>query len=239
MYFKLKRNVAICLVSIFLVSCAGVNPLANMTNGLPGSQNTTNTAIKDLLLNSVIAGIGNLGNNNGFLNNSLYKILLPPEAQKVASTLQSLGMGSLVNNAITQINHSAEGAVTLAKPIFTNAIQNMTITDAAGLVSGGDNAITNFFKQKTSTQLLTAFTPVIAQSLEKNNATKYYGQIVSSYNQIPLVKNKLNPDLSNYVANQAMNAMFSQMSTAEKNIRHNPVAQTTAALKQIFGSRSL
>lgn len=221
-----------------VLSCGSLNQLG----GLPGIQNggsgnVANTAIKDLLLNSVLAGIGNLGNNNGFLNNQLYKIFLPPEAQKVVSTLQSIGLGSVVNSAVTQINHSAEGAVSLAKPIFINAVKTMSITDAAGLVSGGDGAITDFFKRKTTSQLLTAFTPVIKQSLDKNNATKYYDQIANSYNKIPLVKNKLNPDLTNYVANQAMNAMFNQMSSAEKNIRHNPAAQTTAALKQIFGGK--
>lgn len=224
-------------VACMAVSCGNLNQLSSALPGLQTPSNTTNTAIKDLLLNSVIAGVGNLGNTNGFLNNQLYKILLPPEAQQVASTLQSIGLGSVVNSAITQINHSAEGAVSLAQPIFVNAVKTMSISDAAGLVTGGDNAITEFFKRKTSAQLLTAFTPVIKTSLDKNDATKYYSQIADKYNQIPLVKNKLNPDLTNYVATRAMDAMFSQMTTAEKNIRHNPAAQTTAALKQIFGAK--
>ncbi|ANI88413.1 hypothetical protein A9P82_03305 [Arachidicoccus ginsenosidimutans] len=216
-------------------SCGTTNPLSSIA-GI-GTGNTMNTAITDLLLQSVLSGIGNLGTNNGFLNNQLYKILLPPEAQKVASTLQALGLGSVVNSAETQMNHAAEQAVVTAKPIFTNAIKSMSISDAASLVSGGNNAITNYFKQKTSSQLLAAFTPIIKQSLDKNNATKYYSQIADTYNKVPLVKNKLNPDLSNYVANQAMNAMFNQMAGAEKNIRTNPAAQTTAALKQVFGKK--
>lgn len=234
----MKRTFLLFACACMALSCGNLNQLAGLP-GIPGTSggNTTNTAIKDLLLQSVLAGVGNLGNTNGFLNNQLYKILLPPEAQKVASTLQSIGLGSVVNSAVTQINHSAESAVSLAKPIFVNAVKSMSISDAAGLVSGGDNAITNFFKRKTSGQLLTAFTPVIKKSLDKNDATKYYDQIANTYNKVPLVKNKLNPDLTNYVASQAMNAMFSQMSTAEKNIRHNPAAQTTAALKAVFGRK--
>lgn len=220
------------------MSCGNLNQIASSLPGVGTTTgNTQNTAIKDLLTNSVLAGIGNLGSNGGFLNNSLYKILLPPEAQKVASTLTTLGLGSVVNKAVTQINHSAEGAVTLAKPIFINAIKSMSITDAAGLITGGDGSITNYFKTKTTGQLMTAFTPVIEKSLKENDATKYYGQIADTYNKVPLVKNKLNPDLSNYVAGKAIDAMFSQMLTAEKDIRHNPAKQTTAALKAIFGGR--
>lgn len=225
------------VVSSLAMSCGNLNQLSSLPGMGTVTGNTQNTAIKDLLINSVIAGIGNLGNSGGFLNNSLYKILLPPEAQKVASTLNSIGLGSVVNKAVTQINHSAEGAVTLAKPIFVSAIKSMSISDAASLITGGDGAITNFFKTKTTSQLLTAFTPVINNSLQKNDATKYYNQIAENYNKIPLVKNKLNPDLSNYVANKAIDAMFSQMLTAEKDIRHNPAKQTTAALKAIFGNR--
>lgn len=219
-------------------SCGNLNQISSSLPGIGNSAgNTQNTAIKDLLTNSVIAGIGNLGSSGGFLNNAMYKILLPPEAQKVASTLNSLGLGSVVNSAVTQINHSAEGAVSLAKPIFVSAIKSMSISDAAGLITGGDGSITNYFKTKTTSQLLTAFTPVIEKSLKQNDATKYYNQIADTYNKVPLVKNKLNPDLSNYVANQAIDAMFSQMLTAEKDIRHNPAKQTTAALKAIFGKK--
>lgn len=234
----MKKVFLLVAVACMAFSCGNLNQLSGLPS-LPGiSQgNTKNTAVKDLLLKSVLAGVGNLGNNNGFLNNQLYKILLPPEAQKVVSTLQSIGLGSVVNSAVTQINHSAESAVSVAKPIFVNAVNSMSISDAAGLISGGDNAITDFFKRKTSSQLLTAFTPIIKKSLDKNEATKYYDQIAENYNKVPLVKNKLNPDLTNYVATQAMDAMFSQMSTAEKNIRHDPAAQTTAALKAVFGRK--
>ncbi|HEU0226433.1 MAG TPA: DUF4197 domain-containing protein [Arachidicoccus soli] len=235
----MKKILIVFTSTLLFASCANLNQLGNSLNTV-NTQNTGNignTAIKDLLLQSALSGIGNLGSSNGFLNNSLYRILLPPEVQRVAGTLQALGFGSLVNNAETQINHSAEQAISLAKPIFTNAVKNMSITDAAGLIAGGDNSITNFFRQRTSDQLIAAFTPVIKSSLDKNEATKYYNQVATTYNNLPLVQNKINPDLTNYVANQAMNAMFSQMATTEKNIRHNPAQQTTAALRQIFGNK--
>ena len=197
------------------------------------STSTTNTAVTDLLTQSAKAGIGNLGVTNGFMN-SIYKILMPPDVRNASNTLTKLGLGSVVTNAQTQMNHAAEQAVALALPIFTNAITSISITDAMSLVTGGDNAITNYFQQKTSAQLLAAFTPVIQQTLDKNGATKSYAQIVNTYNKVPLVK-KLDPDLTNYVATQAINAMFSQMATAEKNIRTNPIAQTTSALQQVFG----
>ncbi|SEA60189.1 Protein of unknown function [Arachidicoccus rhizosphaerae] len=236
----MKKTIMVLSLAIGMtaMSCGDINQISSSLPGVSAvTGNTQNTAIKDLLTNAVVAGIGNLGTSGGFLNNSLYKILLPPEAQQVASTLTTLGLGSVVNKAVTQINTSAEGAVGLAKPIFVSAIKSMSITDAANLITGGDNAITNYFKTKTTSQLMEAFTPVIKNSLDKNDATKYYTQIADTYNKVPLVKNKLNPDLTNYVATKAVDAMFNQMQTAEKDIRHDPAKQTTAALKAIFGSK--
>lgn len=234
----MKKTLMVLSMAIAMtaMSCGNLNQLSGLS-GIGNAGNTQNTAIKDLLTNAVVAGIGNLGSSGGFMKNAMYKIFLPPEAQRVASTLNSLGLGSVVDKAVSQINTSAEGAIGLAKPIFVNAIKSMSITDAANLITGGDGAITNYFKTKTTNQLLSAFTPVIKNSLDKNDATKYYTQLADAYNKVPLVKQKLNPDLSNYVANKAIDAMFSQMLTAEKDIRHNPAKQTTAALKAIFGGK--
>lgn len=94
----------------------------------------------------------------------------------------------MVDKAILQINRGAEDAAGYAKPIFVNAIKNMSIGDAIGLVKNGDTSATHFFREKTTEQLIAAFTPVIKASLDKVNATKYYGDMVNKYNSIPLVK---------------------------------------------------
>jgi hypothetical protein len=138
------------------------------------------------------------------------------------------------DKAILQINRGAEDAAGYAKPIFVNAIKTMTIQDAIGLVRNGDTSATHFFRNKTTAQLVAAFTPVIRSSLDKVNATKYYGDMVDKYNSIPFVK-KINPDLTGYVTMKATNALFDLVAQEERNIRNNFAARTTDLLKKVFG----
>jgi len=150
-------------------------------------------------------------------------------------TLRDIGMGKMADDAILAINRGAEDAVGFATPIFVDAIKQMTVTDALKLVSGGKNSITEYFKSKTSTKLKDAFTPVINSSLEKTNATKYYGEAVTRYNKVPLVK-KMNPDLAGYVADRTLFALFDRIAAEEKNIRDNPAARASDLLKKVFGN---
>jgi len=149
--------------------------------------------------------------------------------------MRQIGMGSLVDRAILQINRAAEEAVGFARPIFVNAIREMTITDAINIIKGGSNAATQYFRQKTTAQLVAAFAPIIKGSLDKFSATKYYGDIVNTYNGFPTTINKLNPDLPSYVVERAVDALFDQVAKEEANIRSNAAARTTDILKKVFG----
>ena len=160
---------------------------------------------------------------------------MPPDAKKMEKTLRDLGMGKMCDDAILAINRGAEDAVGFATPIFVDAIKQMTVTDALKLVTGGKNSITEFFRSKTSAKLKAAFMPVIDSSLKKTNATKYYGDAVTRYNKVPLVK-KMNPDLSDYVADRTLFALFDRIAVEEANIRSNPAARTSDLLKKVFGS---
>jgi hypothetical protein len=142
----------------------------------------------------------------------------------------------MADDAIEAINRGAEDAVGYATPIFVDAIKQMTVTDALKLVSGGKNSITDFFREKTSAKLKAAFMPVIDKSLERTNATKYYGDAVARYNKVPLVK-KMNPDLSDHVAEKTLFALFDRIAVEEANIRSNPAARTSDLLKKVFGGK--
>jgi hypothetical protein len=181
-------------------------------------------------------GIQFLNRTDGFFGNETYKLFLPPEAQRIENTLRQLGMGGMVDRAILQINRSAEDAVGFARPIFVDAIREMTITDALNIIRGSNDAATQYFRQKTTDKLIAAFSPVIKSSLDKFSATKYYGDVVNTYNNFPTTINKLNPDLVSYVATKAVDALFDQIAKEEANIRANPVARTTEILKKVFGS---
>jgi Protein of unknown function (DUF4197) len=104
-------------------------------------------------------------------------------------------------------------------------------------VKGDKDAATQYFRQKTSQQLVVAFTPSVKASLDKTNATKYYSGIVSTYNKLPTSFDKVDPDLTSYVVNKAVDAMFDEVAKEEANIRANPLARTTDILKKVFGGK--
>lgn len=202
----------------------------NVTEAEAGS------GIKEALNQGVSTAVSFLNKKDGFFGNQLYKVLLPPEAQKMEKTLRGLGLGKMVDDAILQINRGAEDAVGHATPIFVNAIKQMTVTDALKLVSSSSkSSITDFFKEKTSVALKAAFQPVIDSSLQKTDATKYYGDVVNKYNGLPTTMKKMNPDLAGYVTDKAIAALFDRIAVEEKNIRENPAARTSDLLKKVFG----
>ena len=147
-------------------------------------------------------------------------------------------MGRQVDRAILQINRAAEDAVGYATPIFVDAIKQMTIADAINIVRGEQNSATNYFRQRTREKLIAAFTPVVERSLVQMEATRYYSEIVSLYNNIPTTVKKINPDLPSYVVDRATTALFDQIEQEEINIRQNPRARTTEILKKVFGAYS-
>jgi hypothetical protein len=227
----LKRLLVILFVVVSTSSC-------DVISNLPVSTSVTESeaaqAIKEALDQGTGRGIGFLNKTDGFFG-SAYKLFLPAEAQKIENTLRNLGMGSLVDKAILQINRAAEDAVGYARPIFLDAIREMTIADAINIVRGPNNAATEYFRQKTTDKLVAAFLPVIKSSLDKFSATKYYSDVVNTYNGFPTTLNKLNPDLPSYVVDKAVTALFDQIAQEEANIRANPVARTTDLLKKVFG----
>jgi hypothetical protein len=219
-------------LTISLVSC---ETLSNLPVATSVTQTEAAQGIREALDQGVGRGISLLNKEDGFFGSQAYKLLLPPDAQKVENTLRQIGMGSLVDRAILQINRSAEDAVGYARPIFVDAIKQMTIADAINIVKGPKDAATQYFRNKTTDKLIAAFSPIINGSLDKFSATKYYSDVISTYNNFPTTLNKLNPDLPSYVVGKAVDALFDQIAQEEANIRANPVARTTDILKKVFG----
>lgn len=202
--------------------------------GKSGALSTEDIAagLKEALSVGAQRGSDKLSAADGFFKNAALKILMPPEAKKVEETLRGIGMGKQVDQAILAMNRAAEDATKSAAPIFVNAVKSMTIDDAMGILKGGDNAATNYLKGKTTPQLTEAFRPVIDQSLQKVDATKYWNTIFSNYNRVS--KDKINPDLPAYVTEKALAGIFTQLAEEEKEIRKNPAARTTELLKKVF-----
>lgn len=218
---------------LFVSSCDTLSKLPSAGIGI--SEQDAALGIRDALDQGVGRGVNFLNKPDGFFGNQTYKLFLPPDAQKIEKTLRDLGMGGMIDKAILQINRAAENAVGFARPIFADAIREMTITDALNIVRGSKDAATQYFRLKTTDKLVAAFSPLIKSSLDKFQATKYYADIINTYNRFPTTMNKINPDLPSYVVNKSVEALFDQIAKEEANIRENPVARTTEILKKVFG----
>jgi hypothetical protein len=233
----MKKGFFSCLlVLLLLTSCETAQ---QVLNNLPASTNTNSTTqIAAGLKEALTIGTQNSANRlsavNGFFANAALKILMPPEALKVESTLRGLGLGSVVDKAILSMNRGAEEASKSATPIFVNAIKQMSITDALGILRGGDFAATNYFKGKTTAELTNAFRPVIEQALKKVDATKYWADVFSTYNKFSA--KPVNTDLTAYVTDKAVAGIFTEVGLEEQKIRKDPAARVTDLLKTVFGS---
>ena len=234
----MKKIYSLLFAATLFLSAHSQSILNKAKNVLTGKPQVTEAeaggGVKEALNNGITSAVSHLNKPDAFFKSELYKVLLPPEAQKMEKTLRDLGLGKMADDAIESINRGAEDAVGFATPIFIDAIKQMTITDALKLITGGNNSITEYFKSKTSAKLKAAFIPVIDSSLQKVNATKYYGDAVNRYNKVPFVK-KMNPDLSDYVAERTLFALFDRIGVEEANIRNNPASRTSDLLKKVFG----
>ena len=231
----MKKLFFALMFSAVFCGCDVINQLPQSTGIVTESE--AGQGIKEALSQGLVKSVLHFNREDGFFKDALYKILLPPEAKKIENTLRDLGMGSMVDKAILQINRGAEDAAGYAKPIFSDAIRSMTISDAIGLLKNGDTSATHFFRTKTTEALTAAFLPVIKSSLDKLQATKYYGDLVTRYNNFPTTFKKLNPDLAGYVTGKATDALFNLVAQEERNIRSNIAARTTELLRKVFGAR--
>lgn len=199
------------------------------------SKSEVAAGLREALIQGISKGSDQASKLDGYYRNPQLKIPFPPEVRKVEKTLRNIGLGSEVDKFVRQLNRGAERAAVQAKPIFINAIRSMTIDDVFSILNGDQNAATNYLIRTTSLPLKSRFLPVISKSLDEVKATKYYDDIVTRYNKIPLVK-KVNPDLDDYATNRAIDGLFLLVAREEANIRANPAARTTELLKKVFGS---
>lgn len=248
----MQRFLSFVLVgSLLLSSCSAYSQtsLRDRANQLKGnSTNPSNpTSNKNLSTSDVTSGLKealrigatnatkNLSITDGFFRNAAVKILLPPEAQVVEQTLRSVGMGSLVDEAILKLNRAAEDATKKAGPIFISAITAMTIQDGMSILSGGQDAATQYLKRVTTAQLANEFRPIIQSSLGSVGADRIWNTVFDNYNKMPLVKNKVNPNLVDYVTGKALDGVFYSIAQEELKIRTDPAAQVNQLLKNVFG----
>ncbi len=205
-----------------------VSTVTNSNNGLD-----IGAGLKEALHKGATEQVSKLTATDGFYKNEAVKILMPAELQKVDKTLRKMGMSNLADDGIKALNRAAEDAVKEATPIFVSAIKNITINDAKSILMGNDNAATVYLQSSTSKPLYQKFSPVVQQSIEKVGADVIWASIIKKYNSIPLVT-KVNPDITDYVTNKALEGVFKMITVEEKNIRNNLDSRTSDLLKKVF-----
>lgn len=232
-----KFIIPIALISFGLTNCNGLQQVANSLPGIMETSGIGQTQIaaglKEALQQGIDKQVVNLTKTNGFYSNSLVKIGLPSELQKIEKTLRDVGLGSLADEGIKALNTAASTAVKEATPIFVDAITSMTISDATIILMGNRDAATQYLKKSTQTSLYNKFNPVIKSSFTKVGADKVWSNIISKYNAIPLVQ-KVNPDLTDYVTQEALKGVYTMIEKEEVNIRTNVSARSSNLLKSVF-----
>ena len=189
--------------------------------------------LKEALGQGASKGTDQAAKVDGYFGNGKIRIPFPPEVQQVERKLRAVGLGSKVDEFVLSLNRAAEDAADEAKPIFLKAITSLTVPDALGILRGEKNSATQYLKRTTSPDLTTAFSPLIKTSLDKVSATRYYADLVNTYNKLPLVK-KVNPNLGEYATQKAIDGLFTLVEEEEANIRANPAARTSELLKKVF-----
>ena len=228
------KKILILIAAVSLSSCAEMQQVLNQlpqTQGIGGVDIAG--GLREALNNGISKQVTKLTATDGFYRNEAVKILLPEELRKVDAGLRKIGLSSLADEGLKVLNRAAEDAVKEATPIFVDAVRNMTFMDAKSILMGNQSSATNYLQNSTSTALYGKFNPVIKSSFTKVGADKVWANIISKYNSIPLI-NKVNPDLTDYVTNQAMNGVFKMVAVEEKNIRTNISSRTSILLQKVF-----
>jgi len=229
----MKKNIVIItlLLTVFTIRCDVLQQIEIPTGGL--TKDEIVRGLKEALKKGTEEAVKTLARENGFYLDDQVKIPFPEEVKYVEEKLRALGLGSLVDNFVKQMNHAAENAVDKAGPIFYDAIREMTISDAVGILNGNDHAATEYFREKTYGRLVEAFKPDISTVLNTMHVSDYWSKVTRAYNKLPLTK-KVETDLPQYVTEKAIDGLFVKVADEEKKIREDPKARTTELLQKVF-----
>ncbi|MCB1866344.1 MAG: DUF4197 domain-containing protein [Chromatiales bacterium] len=210
---------------------AGATSLADLSQGQVAD------GLKEALANGIETAIATLGKTDGFLGNELVRIALPESMTKIAKTARKIGGGSYVDAFETTMNRAAEQAVPEAAGIFADAIRAMSIEDAKAILTGPEDAATNFFRDKAGPALVERFRPIVESATAATGVTSAYKDLVGQAAPVLSMLGKGDAtDVDGYVTNEAVNGLFTMIAGEEKRIRENPVARTSDLLKTVFGA---
>ncbi len=229
----MKKNLFFFVAIFQLVSCGELQQVINQLPQEGLGNGEIASGLRQALDFGIDKQVSKLTKENGFYKNELVKILLPEELQKVDKTLRDIGLSKMADEGLKVLNRAAEDAVGEATPIFVNAVKGITFNDAKNILLGNDNAATRYLTNATRTDLYGKFNPVIKSSFDKVGAGAIWAELIGRYNSVPLVK-KVNPDLTDYVTQEALNGVYKMIAIEEKEIRTKVSSRSTDLLRRVF-----
>ncbi len=226
------RRLARSVFAVFALCTAALTQAAGLDAISSGD---ASAGVKEALAKGADYAVSSLGVNNGFLGNSKVKIPLPGYLQKAETGLRMFGMGKQADQLVETMNHAAENAVAEAKPILTESIKKMSVQDAKGILTGGEDSVTQYFKRSSTDQLTVKFLPIVKAATSKLQLAEQYNAFAGKAASAGLIDAK-DADIDRYVTQKAMDGLFLMIAEEEKKLRSNPIGAGSELLKKVFGA---
>lgn len=211
-----------------LASSAMAISLADLSN------QDANAGVKAALEKGANVAIGKLGTPNGFLNNDKVRIGLPPILEQARPLLKMTGRGQQLDELVVSMNHAAEAAVPLAKPLLLNAVHSMSVTDAKNILTGGETSVTDFFRSKTSAELAVRFRPIVKKITDRSDLSSKYNSALGSVSKLGVAPQQ--SSVEGYVTQRALDGLYTMIGEEEKAIRRDPIGSGSKILGTVFGA---
>lgn len=206
--------------------------------GVDALSNTEiNAGLKEALTRGAGAAVAQLGKQDGFFGDAKLRIPLPEPLKKAESAMRLLGMGKQANDLMLAMNRAAEAAVPEAKTLLVDAVKEMTLEDARGILTGGKTSATDFFRRKTETRLNERFLPIVKTTTDKVGLAQQYNRYAGTAAQFNLI-DKQQATVEQYVTQQALDRLYLLIGEKEAAIRANPLQAGSDLLKKVFGAVS-
>ena len=194
-----------------------------------------NSGIKEALTRGAETAVAQLGKADGFMGNAALRIPLPPSLQKVEQIMRTMGMGKQADELTLSMNRAAEAAVPEAKNLLVKSVNEMTLEDAKGILTGSDTAATDFFRKKTEVPLATRFGPIVKEATDRVGLAQQYNRFAGTAAQFGAI-DKDQATVERYVTQQALDRLYKVIGDQERGLRANPLQASSALLQKVFGS---
>lgn len=199
------------------------------------SNQDAGAGLREALVKGTQSAVATLGRSDGFLGNPKVKIALPESLARIDRLLRGVGMGKYSDELVLTMNRAAEAAVPEAKPLFVDAVKKMSLQDAKGILTGGEDSATQYFRRSTAEQLRARFLPIVQKATAKLKLAEKYNQYADKGVSLGLVR-KEDANLDGYVTQKTLDGLFLMVAEEEKRIRQNPAQAASELLKKVFGA---